>query len=289
VCEGGALNDHHRPADFVPVTARQNLRAELAQIVEQHVTTQLGSFYRDHGPAPSGTINTFAPGHNQTLISTGLSSNDIGDLADAFISSPPGVFISELERLGLGDLAFPQFIARVASPLMASLGELWCDDRASFVAVSIATERLRLAIDTFFADEDFKLAPHAPRILITGFEAPQHNFGAFLLGKTFSHAGWLVEQRLWNEPAGSPLALAAQRNFEVFALSVGVPYSIAHLKSTITKLRTSAKNKDMVIALGGVGPSLHANDFADLAVDFISNDAFGAVDAAKDAIAAAKR
>jgi methanogenic corrinoid protein MtbC1 len=278
------MSDHHAISDFVPVMARQTLRAELAHIVERHVSTKLNEMYSESGlmsPAMAGYRHRDSDG----VSTEGLSALAINELTDAFIGAPAGVFLDELERLQLSSLPFPAFLARVVDPMMRALGDLWCDDKASFLAVSIATERLRLAVDTFYPDDDFKLARNARRILITGFETPQHNFGGFLLGKVFAYHGWLVEHCMWNEVSGSPLARAQQASFDVFAASVGIPYSIERLENVIEKLRSTSKNTAMLIAIGGVGPALHGADFAELDIDIIAADAFEAVELANRALA----
>jgi methanogenic corrinoid protein MtbC1 len=283
------VGDHHVISDFVPVMARQTLRAELAHIVERHVSTKLSEIYSGSGrvaPSSDGAFQfVVEPNVASAMLSPILSSSAIDELTEAFIGTQAGAFLDELERLGLSSLLFPAFLAQVVDPMMRALGDMWCDDKASFLAVSIATERLRMAVEAFYPDDDFKLAPNARRILITGFETPQHNFGGFLLGKVFAYNGWLVESCLWNEASGSALGLAQQRGLDVFAMSVGIPYSIERLSGVIEKLRATAKNSSMLIAIGGVGPALHSADFAELAVDFTASDAFVAVELANSALA----
>jgi methanogenic corrinoid protein MtbC1 len=269
------MNDHHRHSFFTPADARETLRERLALILERHMPTQLNVIYED--AARTGFTGGFA--HQKA------DASDIGDLAEAFIAAQPGGFLAELERLGLDALPFREFLTEVVEPMMRALGDMWCDDKANFLAVSIATERLRLAIDTLHPDEDFALAPGAPTMVVTCHNAAHHNFGAFLLGKAFASAGWLVENRLWNDPAGSPLALAARKPVDLFALSIGLPSDAGGVKATIARLRAEARNPRMLIAIGGMGPQLEPEAFEGIGADFFANDAFGAVAKAQGALA----
>ncbi len=209
---------------------------------------------------------------------------DISQLAEAFISAPPGQFMDELERLGLSDLPFPVFYCDLIKPIACTLGDMWSEDTAGFLGVSIAIERLRLAVDMVFPDNDFALRPNAKRVLISCFENGRHDFGAFLLGKAFSYSNWLVDSREWNVPVGSPMTFLARGHYDMFALSVGAPFDVKAVSQSIADVRARSLNRDIIIALGGVGPALDPAAFATCGADFVSKDVFDAVEKAQAAI-----
>jgi MerR family transcriptional regulator, light-induced transcriptional regulator len=229
----------------------------MAHVVEHVVPDTLNSTYKTDGA-------TAAPA-------------DILQLVEAFISSPPGQFIDELERLGLNDLPFAVFYRDLIKPIACTLGDMWSEDTAGFLGVSIAIERLRLAVDMLYPDDDFALRANAKRVLISCFENGRHDFGAFLLGKAFSYSNWLVDSREWNVPVGSPMSFLAREHYDMFALSVGAPFDVKAVAAAIASVRTKTMNPHLVVALGGVGPALDPEAFAMCGADFISKDVFDAV------------
>ncbi len=214
---------------------------------------------------------------NRDKAATNLSGADIPQLVETFIASAPGQFIDELERLGLSSLPFAVFYRDLIKPIACTLGDMWSEDTAGFLAVSIAIERLRLAVEMLYPDDDFDLKPNAKRVLISCFENGRHDFGAFLLGKAFSYSNWLVDSREWNVPVGSPMTFLAREHYDMFALSVGAPFDVKAVAAAISSVRAKTKNPNLLVALGGIGPALDPEAFATCGADFISKDVFDAV------------
>jgi methanogenic corrinoid protein MtbC1 len=253
-----------------------SFREYLALVLEHHVPAILEESYRD-----SGMHRQLGDGSQQRP----MSRTEIEELTDAFLVSEPGAFIEVLERQGLSKLTFAAFYRSVVSPIAAALGDMWCDDRAGFLAVSIATERLRLAVDTLYSDHDV-VGRHARRsALITCYDNSQHTFGAFLLAKAFVFADWLVETREWNDPSGSPIGLVSRSPFDFIGLSMGATDSAAACAKVVSTLRTKSMNPDIVIGVGGPGPALNPEGYARCGADFVSSDAIDAVLKADEAVA----
>ncbi|MGL4404842.1 MAG: hypothetical protein ACRCT6_03720, partial [Notoacmeibacter sp.] len=82
-----------------------------------------------------------APG----VESAAVAPDQVLKLVDVFISSQPGQFINELERYGLDQLPFEVFYQDLIKPVALTLGNMWTEDTADFLGVSVAIERLRLA------------------------------------------------------------------------------------------------------------------------------------------------
>lgn len=214
------------------------------------------------------------------------SQAKIPQLIDVFMSAPPGQFIDELTRLNLDELPFPVFYRELVKPVACTLGDMWSEDTADFLGVSVAIERLRLAIDILYPDDDFQLRANSKRVLIHCFENSRHDFGAFLLGKAFSYSNWLVERFECGHLAKSPLSTLSESPFDLFAVSVGAPFDVDAVAAMIEKTRAKAANPRMIIALGGVGPALEPEAFVNCGADFMSKDVFDAVSKANSAILA---
>jgi methanogenic corrinoid protein MtbC1 len=233
----------------------------MAHVVEHVVPDKLSSTYKNEGH----------------LAAPGAISANIPQLVEVFMSSPPGRFIDELERLGLDNLPFAVFYRDLVKPIACTLGDMWSEDTAGFLGVSVAIERLRLAVEMLYPDDDFALRANPKRVLISCFENGRHDFGAFLLGKAFSCSNWLVDSREWNVPVGSPIIYLAREHYDMFALSVGAPFDVKAVAAAITSVRARTMNPNLVVALGGVGPALDPEAFATCGADFISKDVFDAV------------
>jgi MerR family transcriptional regulator, light-induced transcriptional regulator len=232
----------------------------MAHVAEKNMPDKLNSIFDRSGTAERND-----------------SGADIAQLVETFIASAPGQFIDELERLGLDSLPFSVFYRDLIKPIACTLGDMWSEDTAGFLGVSIAIERLRLAVEMLYPDDDFDLKPNAKRVLISCFENGRHDFGAFLLGKAFSCSNWLVDSREWNVPVGSPMTFLAREHYDMFALSVGAPFDVDAVATAIASVRAKTMNPNLVVALGGVGPALDPEAFAKCGADFISKDVFDAV------------
>jgi methanogenic corrinoid protein MtbC1 len=242
----------------------------MAHVAEHNMPDKLNSIFETRGvAAPNGT------------------GVDIALLVETFIASAPGEFIDELERLGLDNLPFAVFYRDLIKPIACTLGDMWSEDTAGFLGVSIAIERLRLAVEMLYPDNDFDLKPNSKRVLISCFENGRHDFGAFLLGKAFAYSNWLVDSREWNVPVGSPMTFLAREHYDMFALSVGAPFDVKAVSAAIASVRAKTMNPNLLVALGGVGPALDPEAFSTCGADFISKDVFDAV--AKAELAAKAR
>jgi methanogenic corrinoid protein MtbC1 len=282
-CRGFVMKSHRAtPAEFAGEVSgrtsdRDVFRERLAHVLEHHVPTHLEQTYGDIGRG-----RLFA----ERATGRVLTRSEIDELADTFLVSEPGAFLSVIERLGLSRLEFPDFYRAIVSPISRALGEMWSDDRAGFLAVSIATERMRLAIDTLYPDFEVSARHASRRALITCHEGSLHNFGAFLLAKSFVFSDWLVESRDWHDASGSPLGAVARSRFDFVGLSVGTTSDAPAVAKVIAALRAKSANPQVVIGIGGPGPVLDPDAYAASGADFMAFDAFDAVEDAGRRVAA---
>lgn len=266
----GVLMNERIPLGLEPSQSDQHeqFKAHLALVLEHHVPAQLEQSYRE-----AGRTRLLAESSNRRILTPG----EIDELAEAFLVSAPGGFISVLERQGLASLSFAEFYRSVIQPIARALGDMWCDDRAGFLAVSIATERLRLAVETLYPDLEIVTRHARLRALITCHEDTQHNFGAYLLSKAFVLADWLVETRDWNDASGSPIGLLSRNHYDFVGISIGGSGNERAVSKAVAQMRAKSLNRRIVIGLGGPGPLINREGFADAGADFISVDALDAV------------
>jgi len=133
------------------------------------------------------------------------------------------------------------------------LGELWEDDRVSFVDVTIGLCRLHEALHRCAEHMDATGLPvlaEAPSILIATAPGEQHVFGVLMAGELFRQNGWEVT----TETSGDAALLArlvSSRRFDIAGLSVAQDGSVAGLGDLVKTLRKSSKNPTMKMLAGG--------------------------------------
>ena len=107
-------------------------------------------------------------------------------------------------------------------PAMRRLGEMWTDDRASFVDVTIGLCRLHEALHRISEQSDAQDKPEAveaPSILIAVAPGEQHVFGVLMAGELFRKQGWSVTTETSGD-AATITALMASRRFDMAGLSI---------------------------------------------------------------------
>lgn len=133
------------------------------------------------------------------------------------------------------------------------LGEMWTDDRVSFVDVTIGVCRLHDVVHRFSGSAETAEAPAAgaaPSILIASAPGEQHVFGVLVASELFRQQGWDVT----TETSGDAKAILRQvstRRFDLAGLSVSHDGAVGDLTDLISAMRNSAKNPAMKMLAGG--------------------------------------
>jgi MerR family transcriptional regulator, light-induced transcriptional regulator len=133
------------------------------------------------------------------------------------------------------------------------LGDLWSDDRVSFVDVTVGLCRLHEALHRFseqagapFLSED----PEAPSILIASAPGEQHVFGVLMAGEFFRQKGWSVTTDTSGD-AGSVTRLLAARQFDIAGVSASHDGAVPGLTDLLQAMRKASRNRDVKILVGG--------------------------------------
>jgi len=138
------------------------------------------------------------------------------------------------------------------APAARRIGEYWDDDQISFTDVTIALGRLQQVIRTL----GWRLPPaipgdHGSR---SAFFAPipgeQHTFGLFIIEDYFRRAGW----RTWIETqseAEDTVDTVHGHWFDVIGLGASGAAPIDDIASTVASVRSSSRNPDIFVLVGG--------------------------------------
>jgi len=182
-----------------------------------------------------------------------FSAKDRTEFVDALLSDDA----EHTRRLAETHLAAGHDPSAILLDLFAwsarELGELWEEDRVSFVDVTIGLCRLHEALHRCAEQTDATALPvlaEAPSILIATAPGEQHVFGVLMAAELFRQQGWDVTA----ETSGDPALLArlvASRRFDIAGLSVAQDGSVAGLANLVKTLRNASKNPAMKMLAGG--------------------------------------
>lgn len=183
-----------------------------------------------------------------------------------------------------------QFLAKGASPevLMLQLlapaarlmGAHWCDDTRDFMEVTLGMARLQQLV------RQFRLPPAAHgqlrgHALLVPVPGEQHTFGLRVVEEHLLRAGWKVSAYM-KASEQDITRLAAEELFDFVGFSLSSERLLPALRSAIRSLRSSSRNRNVRIAVGGV--LFDGRDIApgDIDADAVLGDAQDAVNQANE-------
>jgi methanogenic corrinoid protein MtbC1 len=160
-------------------------------------------------------------------------------------------FIDELldRNIDIADICL-----RWLTPAARQLGELWEQDEADFMQVTVALCRLHQLLHrlgTGFHPQETVTGPAAlRRALLSNMPGDPHTFGVVMLGQFLRHGGWDT----WNEFPNTILELVSTVSanwFNIVGLSVGSDRQVDDLQRCVREIRRASRNQQVVILLGG--------------------------------------
>ncbi len=186
-----------------------------------------------------------------------------------------------------GELSLIEACQRIFIPVAESLGTMWCDDRVSFVDVTLALSRLQAMVQDFAAYRSAAASrpPMERRIMLARVPGEDHVFGLVVLGLYFDSAGWEVSGGSDIEAGDSLYRELCDHDYGVLGLSVGSQANSNALSKIIADVRRSSKNPNLKIAVGGAAVRADASLCARAGADFFANDANEAIEIAESLVA----
>lgn len=177
--------------------------------------------------------------------------------------------------------ASPEALMRdLLSPAARLMGEFWCQDSRDFLEVTVGMARLQQLVRQFRLPpvDHSQLRGHALLLPVPG---EQHTFGLRVVEEHLLRAGWRVDIHLTAGEA-EITRLAADEPYDFVGFSLSSERLLPALRSAIRSLRSSSRNRNVRIAVGGV--LFDGRDIApgDIDADAIVMDAQDAVTQAND-------
>lgn len=160
----------------------------------------------------------------------------------------------------------------------ADLGQMWSDDRCSFVEVTAGLGTLHIVLERlsarFLANVPVRNASR--RILLASLSGEQHSFGLTILGDLFRQSGWDVTIERARSPADIAALVHAQW-FAIAGLSVAADERAPLLEGTIHLIREGSLNQHIGVMVGGRALIEHPELAEHIGADISACDAEEAV------------
>jgi methanogenic corrinoid protein MtbC1 len=170
-------------------------------------------------------------------------------------------------------------LTNLLTPASRLLGEMWEQDTADFMTVTLGVYRLdQIMKETATAGNGFFGRPggHDSRILLLPAPGEQHSFGLAMVADMFREGGWCVR----SGPAATRnqlLRLVKDEWFDVVGLSISAERAMKGLAATIRALRAASRNPAVHILLGGKAVMDDTERARFLGADATAVDAAGAL------------
>ena len=183
-------------------------------------------------------------------------------------------FLLDLREAGLDAEAI---FLDVMTPAIRHLGDLWEDDRMSFIDVTSKSSFLQQMMRRLGSEwQAHGTSGGNRRILLAPAPGEQHTFGLFLLAEMFLKAGWdtIIEPSASRENLCDCVGL---QSFDAIGLSAGSGRSLPTIAACVRDIRNAASRKDMRVFLGGWAFQTHELSLDAYGADMIETDARVAV------------
>lgn len=203
---------------------------------------------------------------------------DIATLAEAARRNDLDAALALIERLCARGAGLETLYLDLVSPAAALLGQMWHDDTASIVEVTIGLaclQRLVHALAPAFHQDDLRPDPQR-RVLLAPLPGEQHSFALVLVAEFLRRAGWSVDN-------GRVLSCAAlcdlvrQQWFAVAGLSVSCTTRLDVIAAAVHALRHASCNSAIGVMVGGPLFRDHPEFVAQVGADAMALDARHAV------------
>ena len=233
-----------------------------------------------HQPLPPGAAAPQAPA---------FSAEEVSAFADLALGQDAHASSDQIATLRAEGRTLEAIYLDLLAPAARRLGALWEADLCDFTEVTVGLWRLQQVM--YDLSPDFLAQAPQPvgrRALLVAAPGSQHTFGLFMVAEFFRHAGWDV----WGQPAVSEAEIiekARSEWFDLVGLSVGCDLHVEGLTSVILGLRSSSRNPDIAVMVGGPAFVAHPEFHELVGADGTAVDAPHAILEAESLVAARTR
>ncbi|NDW03580.1 cobalamin B12-binding domain-containing protein [Jiella pacifica] len=204
--------------------------------------------------------------------------------ADRFLglvlSDSPEAQWRHLLDLQAAGMDLETLLMEIMAPAVRELGEMWLNDRMSFVEVTTKSARLQHMIRSLGRPDSFRMTDGRASVLLATAPGEQHTFGLFVLAELFLAAGWSVSLEA-NTRLDMLCELAETRRYDAIGMSVGSERFLPPVREQVATLRQATQSNTSRIFLGGWAFTAAAQSLDDYGADLVALDGRSAVERAE--------
>lgn len=254
----------------LPIVGHSDWRRELRKTILSRVVPRLSEIGKEGEPA--------ADPHPAVPV----TEAQVVHFAQLVLAAAVPSLIQYIDDLRSEGLPTEAVVLQLMAPAARHLGDLWLEDRLSFLDVTAGLGRLQGVMRALGPDFDGDTPGliHGKKVLLAPVAGEQHLFGLSVVAAFFRRAGWDVtfEPRISFEDL---LVVVRAERFTAIGLSVANDRFLDLLGRQIDALRGASLNRDVTLLAGGpaflLDPDLHKR----ISVDAVARDATEAVQMAE--------
>ena len=252
----------------LPVVGHADWRRELRKTILSRVVPRLSEIGKEADAA----------------VETGPAITDaqVAAFSDMVLAAAVPGLIKSIDALRSAGMPIEAVVLQLLAPAARRLGDLWLEDRLSFLDVTAGLGRLQGVMRALGPDFDGDVPGqiHGKKVLLAPASGEQHVFGLSLVAAFFRRAGWDVtfEPRIAFDDL---LTLARAERYTAIGLSVANDKLLAALPGQVEALRRASLNPHAALLAGGPAFLLDGELHRRVGVDAVACDATEAVQIAE--------
>lgn len=251
----------------------------LTRIIERDIIPRLLLAHR----APAAPIGRSAVERDSARAAPDpIDFNNSEAFARLVLASEPEQIMEHVQALLDAGVGLQRIYLDLLAPVARRLGELWEDDRCTFIDVSIGLLRLQQVLHEIGRRNrpGAVTKPVRRRIYLAPAPGEQHTFGLTMVEEFFLHAGW---ETAIDHAADidTILETVTHKKLEVIGFTISRDESFEPLLEVIEKIREVSLNRGVVIMVGGRYLFDHPECAARLGSAVVISDGVGAVETAE--------
>lgn len=221
------------------VSARQSI---LARVISNEIVPRLLRLHTEVVPD--------APCVDMLIEALRPSSTEIDALAHIVLGDDLEAAATYVTIMRDRGLSMEMLYVELLEPTARHLGEMWDNDECDFIDVTIGVGRLQKLLAIFNDTYTLPQLGTRRRVLMATTPGNQHSFGASMIEKLLSAAGWDVETE-YSGDVDQILNMVQRNWFAVIGLTAGSDGQLPAMKSAVAQIRKHSQNADIGIMVGG--------------------------------------